>query len=55
MDQGLLVFILSVLVFVLGAVFINYSVKRDEAKEAQKAEVTASASKSSAAKLKKAA
>lgn len=37
MDQGLLVFILSVIVFVAGAMFINYSVKRDEAKEAQEA------------------
>ena len=39
MDQSLLVFVLSVLVFVLGAVFINYTVKKDEAKKAQKEQV----------------
>ena len=37
MSQGLLVFILSVIVFVAGALFINYSVKHEEAKEAKKA------------------
>ena len=36
MDQSLLVFVLSVLVFVIGAIFINYTVKKEEAK--QKAE-----------------
>lgn len=36
MDQNLLVFILSVIVFVLGAGFINYTVKKEDA-AAQKA------------------
>ena len=49
MDQGLLVLILSILVFVFGAVFINYSVKREEAKEAEQA------SKKQASDVKKAA
>ena len=35
MSQGLLVLILSIVVFVAGALFINYSVKHDEAKEKQ--------------------
>ena len=51
MSQGVLVFILSVLVFVLGAVFINFSVKRDEAKEAaekDKQETTAADMKKAA-------
>ena len=38
MDQGLLVLILSVLVFVAGALFINFSVKREEARDAAKAQ-----------------
>lgn len=52
---GLLVLILSILVFVGGAVFINFSVKREEAAEqAEKAKVEASAAQS-AAPVKKAA
>ena len=51
MSQGVLVFILSVLVFVLGAVFINFSVKRDEAKEA----ADKSKQETTAADMKKAA
>ncbi|MBP3866920.1 MAG: hypothetical protein J6D25_03840 [Eggerthellaceae bacterium] len=54
MSQGLLVFILSVLTFVLGAVFINYTVKRDEAKEAKEAQVQAQAT-TKASEMKKAA
>lgn len=40
MSQSLLVFILSVLVFVIGAVFINYTVKKDEAADKQAAQLT---------------
>ena len=56
MDQGLLVLVLSILVFVLGAVFINYSVKRDESKEAaQNAASTETTQVQAAAETKKAA
>ena len=44
MDHNLLVFILSVLVFVLGAVFINYTVKREDAKVKKEKAVAKSAS-----------
>lgn len=44
MDQSLLVFILSVLVFVFGAVFINYTVKREEAKQKAEEKTVAAAS-----------
>ena len=33
MDSNLLVLILSVLVFILGALFINFTVKREEKKK----------------------
>lgn len=41
MDQNLLVFILSVIVFVLGAGFINYTVKKEDAATQAKQEKAA--------------
>ena len=43
MDTNILVLVLSVLVFVLGALFINYTVKKDEAAEKEAKEQAAKA------------
>lgn len=53
MDQNLLVFILSVVVFVLGAVFINFTVKREDA--ARKVEESKTKASAKAETVKKAA
>jgi len=52
MDQTLLVAILSLLVFVLGALFINFTVKREEAakKAAQQKQDAAAGAKDAARK-----
>ena len=52
MDQTLLVAILSLLVFIVGALFINFTVKREEAtkKAAQAKPVNVTVAKDSASK-----